>query len=104
MKRILLFAIMGFILAGCGTWKNQYGEPLSQADEFKCKQACGYYERNFNPFMGGVCLSDCYTASGYSIRRSQSKENEDAIRESARQSEEFDRLGAEEYKKKYNIK
>jgi len=65
VKRIFVFLFLPLMLSACGTYRDRNGNPLSQKDDFECKQQCGYYDMRQSVVAGGYCMADCYKARGY---------------------------------------
>jgi len=68
VKNLLLYFFLLATLSACGTYRDQYGNQMTQKDDFECKQQCGYYDMRQSPISGGYCLADCYKAKGYVLK------------------------------------
>jgi hypothetical protein len=63
--KILLPIVLLLTLAACGVMRDQNGNPISQQDDFECRQKCGYFDPRQSIIMGGMCMSECERAKGY---------------------------------------
>jgi hypothetical protein len=60
MKYLILLIIL---VSLCGCASPYRG--ASAADEFDCKQKCGYYDMHQNPIASGMCINNCIRSRGY---------------------------------------
>lgn len=68
MKITLAITIL-LTLTACGVMRDQYGNPMSQQDDFECKQKCGFFDPRQSIIMGGMCLSACERSKGYTLQK-----------------------------------
>lgn len=54
-------------LTACGVMRDQYGNPMSQQDDFECKQKCGYFDPRQSIVSGAMCLNACEKSKGYKL-------------------------------------
>ncbi len=66
-RMVILLALIA-VLSGCVTWRDSYGNRASSADEFECKQKCGYYDTRMNAMGYALCNNDCMRSKGYSTK------------------------------------
>ena len=69
MMKINLAFMVFISLTACGVIRDQNGNPISQQDDFECKQKCGYFDPRQSIIMGGMCLSACERSKGYSLHK-----------------------------------
>lgn len=69
MLKLTAYVLLMCSLSACGVLRDQNGNPVTQADDFQCKQQCGYFDFRQSIMGVAMCMNACTQAKGYTLHK-----------------------------------